>query len=146
MKQTKNRRLAFEVKVHRRSTHFVSVQLHSSRKTMRSVLRRLGHDPSHTDAACWQPNRFAKDNCVAEIHLAHDLLTYERIAHEAAHAAFHRAVLIGIPFSDGSFQEYLAEDTGVISDGIIRFCRQRKIRILLGRKLSQNNLLTVSLR
>lgn len=121
--------LQFSVKFHKRSTHWVNVVIYKTRTQMRRKLKSIGHDSSQTNAACWQANQPGKDHCVAEIHLAKDFLTLSTIAHESSHAAHHRAVLIGVPFDDESFQEYVAEDTGHVADAIVAFCDSKRIPI-----------------
>lgn len=122
--------LTFSVKFHARSTHWVSVILHKKVASMRCALTKHGHeDSSHTDAACWQANNPGKDNCVAEIHLAREKLYLGHIIHECCHAAYHRAILIGIQLSDDSFQEYVANDTGELADALVAFLDHEKIPI-----------------
>ena len=96
---------------------------------MRGVLTKLGHDSGHTNACCYQANKPGKDQCVAEIHLARDYLALATIAHESQHAAYHRAVLIGIPLEDDEFQEYVSEDTGTLTDAIMAMMDKNKVPV-----------------
>ena len=123
-------RFSFSVNIHKNSTHWVAVQIHSTTAAMRACLTSKGHkDASHTDGACWQANKPGVDHCVAEIHFSRQLLNLETIAHESAHAAFHRVVLLGVPYEHIDFQEFMAEDTGVITEAIIAMCDKNKIPI-----------------
>lgn len=130
MAKHKRTRFSFAVNIHKNSTHWVSVQIHRTTAAMRSYLTKLGHkDSSHTDGACWQANKPGIDHCIAEIHFSKPLLNLETIAHEASHAAFHRAILIGVPYEHKDFQEFLSEDTGVITEAIIAMCDKNKIPV-----------------
>lgn len=125
-----SKRLSFSLKIHKRSTHWVSVQLYQTRSAMRGVLRKLGHDSSETNAACWQPNKApVEDGCIAEVHFNRETLGLDTIAHEMCHAAYHRAVIIGIPIADKTFQEYVAEDTGTLTDACVAFLDSKGVRI-----------------
>ena len=136
----KSKRLSFEIKFHKRSRHWVSVHLHSSRGVMRGLLTMLSdHESAHTNACCWQAKQPSEDQCVAEIHFARDFLTLANIAHESQHAAYHRAVLIGIPLEDDEFQEYVSEDTGTLTDAIMAILHKNKVpvryQLVPGRRL-----------
>lgn len=125
----KSRRQSFELCFHKRSKHWVSVHLHSSRAAMRGVLTKLGRKSDDTNACCWQANKPGKDHCVAEMHFGRDYLTLLSIVHECSHAAHHRAVLLGIPADDEEFQEYVAEDTGTLADAFVACLDNKKIPV-----------------
>ena len=100
------------------STHYVNVVLHNSASAMRREGTRKGHKTAkQSDAFCWQAHLPAVDGCVAEIHLAKDLLDIDVIAHECCHAAFHRAKLCGVPPEE--FEEQVATDTGILTDALV---------------------------
>lgn len=123
----------FTVKFHKDSTHWVNVVVHPTRRQMRCVLTKLGHkDSDTTDACCWQSNKPAKDNCVAELHFAADILRLSSVAHESSHAAYHRAVLMGVPKDADNFQEWIAGDTGIVADAIIAFLDSKRIPVSYG--------------
>lgn len=134
-------KLSFRVNIHKRSTHWVQVHVWPTRAVMRGILTKVGHKSNNTEACCWQANKTAVDGCVAEIHFYRGGLTLETIVHESQHAAYHRACQIGVPKDDPSFQEYVSEDTGVISEGIVAFLDNRKIRVgyraIPGRTINQ---------
>lgn len=114
------------------STHQVSVRVYKTRAAMRSLTSRWGHEkPNRTDGMCFQANKPGKDQIVAEIHLAETHLTLETIAHECAHAAWHRVRLMGLPLDDEEFQEYLAASTGLMTDTLLAWCDQQKLRVKL---------------
>lgn len=121
----KSKRITFQATFGNRTTHWVNVVIHPSRKSMRTFLTRVGHNSSHTNACCWQANKPGKDSCIAEIHLARGYLDLDTVAHESSHAAFHRSVLIGIPKEDPEFQEWVATDTGRLTQAICRELRNR---------------------
>lgn len=126
----KLKRLSFRVNIHRRSNHWVSVQLHSSRAIMRGILTKIGHkDSSNTNAACWQPQKAIEDSCISEIHLCRDHLSLSTIVHEACHAALHRVHIIGVAAGDKDWQEFICDDTGAIVEGIIAFFDKNKIAV-----------------
>lgn len=126
----KSRRISFRVNIHKRSSHWVSVQLHSSRAAMRGILTKLGHkDSSDTNAACWQPQKAIADSCIAEIHLCRDHLFLSTIVHEATHAALHRVHIIGVMPGDKDYQEFICDDTGTIVEGIIAFFDRNKVAV-----------------
>lgn len=131
MVKSKPKRLSFKIKFNRRSRHWVQVHLHSSRAVMRSIRTRVykKSDSHNVDACCWQANQPSKDQCVAEIHLGADHLSVSDIAHECSHAAYHRAVLLGIPLDDDSFQEYVATDTGALTDSVMAFLSSQRVKI-----------------
>ena len=125
--------ISFKVSIHKRSTHMVNVVVHGSLSSMRRLLKKHGHITWKTTVACcWQSNRIPKDGIFAEIHFCPEHLTLENIAHESSHAALHRAVLIGLAFTDDDFQEYVATDTGVLTDAILAGLDSRKIPVRLG--------------
>lgn len=121
----------FRLDVGKRSTHWVSVVVYKTRKHMRGILTvRHGHKSSSTtEACCWQANNPSKDGCVAEIHLALDNLNEDSIIHECTHAAFHRAILLGIPYEDKDFQEWVARNTGEFASKLLALFRQTKIKM-----------------
>ena len=118
----------FSAKFHKDSTHWVQVVLHSSRRVMRCQLRKLGHDSHDTNAACWQANKPASDGCIAKLHFARDFLTLEYIAHEAAHAAFHRARLLGVQ-DQKEFEEWTVDSAGALTDIIFAYFDLHKISV-----------------
>lgn len=124
-----NRNLTFVINIHDVSTHWVNVILYPTRALIRRELTKRGHNSTQTNAACWQANKPGKDHLIAEIHLARTHLSYETIAHESCHAAYHRAVLIGVPLTAARFQEYVAEDTGRITDAILAMLAAKKIPV-----------------
>jgi hypothetical protein len=116
---------SFTVKFGTQTEHCAQVVIHGSLAAMRRCLRRVGHkDPKHTLAACWQPSRLIKKDgseiVVAEIHFCPEHLDLDTILHESVHAAWHRAVVAGIPVKHESFQEWVATDAGVLAQEITR--------------------------
>jgi hypothetical protein len=113
-------RTEFKITFGEKTTHWVNVMIHTSRRTMRGYLRAKGnHDSSSTNAACWQANKPGRDGCIAEIHLAADFLSLENIAHECTHAAWGRCRVLGLKFEEDSrdgFEEWLAGCTGQLVD------------------------------
>lgn len=102
------------------NNHKVSVVLHRKRRHLRNLRRYKGqNDVSDAYAFCWQGNRPTKDHVVAEVHLAIDFLTVEYISHESAHAAVHRANLLGLKLGTNEWEEQVATDTGIITQGIV---------------------------
>ncbi len=102
------------------TTHFVSVHVHTNRAVMRCVATKLRGYPKAIDGFCWQANNPAVDGCVAEIHLAADTLDLDTIAHESSHAAFHRVKVLGVPHDHDDFQEWIAADTGRLTQAIVK--------------------------
>lgn len=114
------------------STHLVSVKVYATRNAMRGALSRLGHRHSRqSDACCWQADKPGKDCVVAGIHLAKTHLTLENIVHECLHAASHRVKLMGLPVDGYDFEEYLAAAVGLLSDTLLAWCDQQKLRVKL---------------
>ena len=95
---------------------------------MRCQLRKLGLDSSDANAACWQTHKPCFDGCIAEIHFARDFLTLAIIAHEAAHAAFHRSRMLGVQ-EPKEFEEWTANSAGVLTDIIIAYFDLHKIPV-----------------
>ena len=122
-------KLRFKIRLYD-STHWIHVLLHSTRAVYRQQTSVKGHVSKGTEACCWQSKQPSKDGLVAEIHMAAENLCYDTIIHECTHAAFHRAVLLGIPFTDDGFQESVATDAGQIADGCIKYLHSQKIKIL----------------
>ncbi len=122
----------FEIKFHKDSSHFVSVILYSSRAVMRRRTRVKGHDSTHTNACCWQAGSPGKDSCIAEIHFGADFLTLDTIIHECCHAAYHRAVVMGVKKDADNFQEWVAGDTGIITEALIALFDEQKIAVRYG--------------
>lgn len=123
-------KLSFTLKFDENSTHWVNVVLHSSRSVMRCVTSKRWHErPNNANALCWQANQPGRDNCVAEIHLARTHLDVENITHECCHAAYHRAVLMGVPPANDSFQEWVAGDTGRLVDLCLAFLDRKNVRV-----------------
>lgn len=124
------KRVSFIVHFHKSSTHWVNVVVHTSAKTMRACLTRRGHkDSSTTEACCWQGYKPHKDGCIAEIHFATDLLTLDAIAHESSHAAWWRTVIIGMQKEDERFEEWVADDTGRLTDAILAYLDKEGIQV-----------------
>lgn len=124
------KRLSFTLKFHKASTHYVQVHVWPTRAIMRCILTKKGHkDSSDTDAACWQPNKHEPDGLIAEVHFGRDIIALETIAHEMAHAAYHRAKVIGCPDSSKEFQEWIADGTGTLTAACIMFLEREGIKL-----------------
>jgi len=123
--------IIFTVSMGKKTVHWVNVVVYPSRAAMRRCLKRQGHKSDNTQAACWQANNPTKDGCVAELHFGIGAIDLATIVHECAHAGFHRAELVGIPFKEVDFQEWLCDDTGLLVDAIVAQFDQRKIKIPL---------------
>lgn len=126
----KSRTVRFTIRFHKDSTHWVSVVVHSTRAVLRCVETKLGSKTtSHADAFCWQADQPANDQCVAEIHLARTHLTVDCIAHESAHAAYIRSLVMGIRLDSERFEEWVATDTGRLTEAIVLELIKRRIKI-----------------
>jgi hypothetical protein len=112
------------------SRHFIAVALHHDLRTMRRFCKSKGYSADGALACCWQPKNLTESQCVAEIHYARDRLTVDIMAHEAVHAAFSRAVLLGIPFDNEEFQEQLAQDAGILVEAIYSTLTENKVKLL----------------
>lgn len=123
------KRRTFTVKFHQGSAHWVGVEIHSSQRAMRARRSRLGKKNSRCSAFCVQNDNPSKDGCIATIHLARNSMTLDDIAHEASHAAHHRTVLLGVPRDADEFQEWVAWDTGVLTDAILAYLDQQRIAV-----------------
>lgn len=104
-------------------THHCDVTIYKTQGAMRHRLNRSDPSTCHNDtqAACWQSNNPAKDNCVAELIFCLPGLTIEHIAHECCHAAYHRAVILGIHQTNPEFQEFVAEGSGLLTELVISY-------------------------
>jgi hypothetical protein len=121
---------SFTIQFHKDSSHWVSVILYPSRSILRQTLRNLkDYDSSQTNAACWQAGKVGNDSCIAEIHFAQDHLTLNTIIHESTHAAYHRAIIMGVKKDAPNFQEWVAGDTGIIAEAIIAGFEVHKIPV-----------------
>lgn len=116
------------------SSHWVNVVLHPSRRSLNRarqgvMLAGVKGQRGVRVAAFTVQHHLVETGCVAEMHLAADGITYDDIAHEAFHAALHRAKRIGIPESDDRFEELGATDAGIITDAIVSALNRMKVRI-----------------
>jgi hypothetical protein len=100
------------------------------------ALRRLGNyrnetDVSDADAFCWQSRRLNVESILCEIHLAEDILSIDDIAHECAHAVWHRIRFLGLPMDKkGKLEERLATDIGALTNAIVAKLVQLKIKVM----------------
>ena len=124
----------FRLNFGERTTHWCSVVVHSSRSVMRGCLTKRGHDSKNSNAVCWQAHKPASDGCVAEIHL-HEKVSINTIIHECCHAAIHRAKLAGLPPGDDMYQEWICEDTELLTNGVINFFKKHQLNPKWDRKL-----------
>lgn len=129
-KRRQPKTIQFSIKFHKQSTHWVSVILHPTRAIMRGILTRLGHKSGNTEAACWQATKPTKDNCIAEIHFHRQRLSLETIVHECCHAAYHRAVALGVPKEADNFQEWVATDTGILTDACVALFDRHRVKVI----------------
>lgn len=122
----------FDVYLHSETRHKIGVVIHDKLSAMRRFLRSRGHESKTTNACCFQPHKFdIAQQLVAEIHFAKDCLNLDTIAHECSHAAFHRCLIIGVPFLDDYFQERLATDTGSLTNAVVKYLENKKFKVKL---------------
>jgi len=115
-----------------RNLHRVAVTIHRRRSEMVRAMKRDGHrKAAEADASCFQFNCLTfEDNRIAHLHFCRDRLSVGNVAHECFHACFHRLRLLGVPLDHPDFEERLAEDTGNLTDRIVRELHRNKIPVL----------------
>ena len=136
-----------ELKFSKTSAHKVIVRVYEKRSVMRGVRTKWDGKDYATkrkpcDAFCWQLHKPGANNIVAEIFLAADHLYLELIAHECAHAAWHRVKLMGIPIEDEEFEEYVAVATGLLTDTLFAWLDKQGFHIKLN-VVPQRRVITV---
>ena len=89
------------------STHWCHVVIHPSTKSLRKAVRTV---QKQDILACCINHHSPEDSLLSTIHLSREDFVAEYVIHEALHAAWHRAELLGIKCVE-DFQEFVAYGT-----------------------------------
>lgn len=126
--------IEFQVNCATNSVHWVNVTVCNTVADMRRRLHKL--EPGSckdTLAACVQSYDCATTHRIADIFFAKPHLEVAIVVHEATHAAFHKANLMGLKYESDDFQEWLCEVSGTLTEGIIRYLDSKKVYVRYSR-------------